>query len=83
MTLWTSYMGQTKRALKQLISEHKSKAIRAGNTECAIAKHYNDSKYDSPATLRFTNFEHVTLPARGGNLSKSLSQRSVGAQRST
>ena len=47
-----AYVRQTKRCLKLRISEHKT-AIRTGNVEYAMAKHYLEANHGSPSTLRF------------------------------
>lgn len=42
-----TYIGQTKRALKACISEHET-AIRTGNLDYAMAKHYIEAKNAPP-----------------------------------
>lgn len=51
MPLWTNilYAGQTKRALKKQISDHKT-AIHTENMENDIAKHYHEAKHCYPWT---------------------------------
>ena len=69
-----AYIGQTKRNLKVRIAEHKA-AIRNGNMDYAIARHYKERSHGSAATLRFIGIEKVNLPPRGGNTVKLLLQR--------
>lgn len=45
-----AHVGQTKRALKQQISEHKT-AFRIGNMEYAVAKHYPEALQPLSASL--------------------------------
>ena len=71
-----AYVGKTKRPLKQRISEHKT-AIRTGNMDYAIAKHYAQANHGSPSSLRFYGIEQVTMPTRGGDILKKLSQREM------
>ena len=68
------YIGQTKRNLKIRIAEHKA-AIRHGNMDYAIARHYKERCHGSAATLKFIGLEKVTLPPRGGDMKKLLLQR--------
>ena len=68
------YVGQTKRNLKVRIAEHKA-AIRNGNMEYAIARHYKERGHGSTASLKFMGIEKVTLPPRGGDMKKLLLQR--------
>ncbi|KAL7388934.1 hypothetical protein ABVT39_016775 [Epinephelus coioides] len=70
------YVGQTKRPLKQRISEHKT-AIRTGNMDYAIAKHYAEANHGSPSSLRFCGIEKITIPTRGGDVLKKLAQREM------
>lgn len=70
-----AYIGQTKRCLKIRISEHKT-AIRTGNTDYAMAKHYLEAQHGSASSLRFVGVEQVTT-TRGGNVPKVLSQREM------
>ena len=67
------YIGQTKRNLKIRIAEHKA-AIRHGNMDYAIARHYKEKNHGSAATLKFIGIEKVTLPPRGGDHKKLLLQ---------
>ena len=71
-----AYVGQTKRCLKTRISEHKT-AIRTGNIDYSMAKHYLEAQHGSPSSLRFVGLEQVALTTRGGNLPKMLSQREM------
>ena len=68
------YVGQTKRCLKLRIAEHKA-AIRNGNMDYAIARHYKERGHGSASTLRFMGIEKVTPPVRGGDMHKLLLQR--------
>ena len=68
------YVGQTKRNLKVRIAEHKA-AIRNGNMEYAIARHYKERNHGSTASLKFMGIEKVTMPPRGGDMKKLLLQR--------
>lgn len=65
------YIGQTKRNLKLRIAEHKA-AIRNGNIDYAIARHYRDRNHGSAASLRFIGIERVLPNPRGGNLVQKL-----------
>ena len=65
------YIGQTKRNLKIRIAEHKA-AIRNGNMDYAIARHYKDKGHGSAATLKFIGLEKIELPPRGGDMKKLL-----------
>ena len=71
-----AYVGQTKRPLKQRISEHKT-AIRTGNMDYAIAKHYAEANHGSPSSLKFTGIERIEMPTRGGDILKRLAQREM------
>lgn len=71
-----SYVGQTKRCLKVRIAEHKT-AIRTGNLDYAMAKHYVEAGHGSPASLRFIGLERVSISIRGGDLLKALAQREM------
>ena len=53
-----AYIGQTKQPLKILIGEHKT-AIRTGNLEYAMARHYIQANHGSPASLRFWGIEKI------------------------
>ncbi|KAL2086165.1 hypothetical protein ACEWY4_017224 [Coilia grayii] len=54
------YIGQTKRQLKILISEHKM-AIRTKNTTYAMATHYIEANHGSPASLKFWGIERINI----------------------
>ena len=69
-----AYIGQTKRPLKIRIGEHKT-AIRTGNLEYAMARHYKQANHGSPASLRFWGIEKVSSSARGGDIIKKLLRR--------
>ena len=64
-------MGQTKRNLKVRIGEHKT-AIRTGNLEYAMARHYKEANHGSPASLRFWGIEKIPTSSRGGDMIKRL-----------
>ena len=68
------YIGQTKRALKVRIGEHKP-AIRNKNLDYAMARHYVEAGHGSVASLKFIGIEKVTLPHRGGDIIRKLLQR--------
>ena len=68
------YVGQTKRHLKLRIAEHKA-AIRNGNMDYAIARHYKEKKHGSATTLKFFGIEKVQPNPRGGNLINQLLRR--------
>lgn len=68
-------MGQTKIRLKIKEPGHKI-AIRTGNIEYAMAKHYLEVKHSPASSLRFVSLEQIPS-IRGGNLPKMLSQREM------
>ena len=68
-----AYVGQTSRALKTRISEHRSN-IRCKNPKSPVAVHFNNAGH-SVSSLRYTGIEQVKLPSRGGNIHTLLSQR--------
>lgn len=68
------YIGQTKRNLKLRIAEHKG-AIRNGNMDYAIARHYKEKNHGSAASLKFIGIERIQQKPRGGNIIKQLLQR--------
>ena len=55
----------------------KSQNSGTGNIEYVTAKHYHEACHGSPDTLHLIGLEHVTPPARGGNLPKLLYQRQI------
>ena len=69
-----AYVGQTKRSLKIRIGEHKT-AIRTGNLEYAMARHYIQANHGSPASLKFWGIEKVSSLLRGGDIIKKLLRR--------
>lgn len=70
-----AYVGQTKRALKVRIAEHKA-AIRNNNLDYSIAKHYVLAGHgSSPHALRFVGIERVRTSERGGDLIQLLLKR--------
>ena len=66
-----AYIGQTKRPLKIRIGEHKT-AIRTGNLEYAMARHYIQANHGSPASLRFWGLEKISPPPQGGDIIKKV-----------
>ena len=68
------YVGQTKRALKTRIAEHKA-AIRNNNMDYAIARHYAKAQHGSAATLKFWGIEKVSPLPRGGDMVNKLLKR--------
>ncbi|XP_026098621.1 uncharacterized protein LOC113069710 [Carassius auratus] len=68
------YIGLTKRRLRDRVAEHRY-AIRTGNMNYPMAKHYIDAKHGSDSTLRVVGIEAVRLDARGGDIIKRLKQR--------
>ena len=71
-----AYVGQTKRQLKIRISEHKT-AIRTGNLDYAMAKHYAEAQHGGPSSLRFIGIERILPPPRGGDILKKLAQHEM------
>ncbi len=67
---------QTKRPLKQWISEHKT-VVHTGSIDYAISKHYAEGNHASPSSLTFCGIKKVTIPTRGGDVLKKLSQREM------
>ncbi len=68
------YVGQTKRNFKLRIAEHKA-AIRNGNMDYAIARHYKERAHGSAASLKFVGLEKISPSPRGGDIVKRLRQR--------
>lgn len=68
------YIGQTKRALKLRIAEHKA-AIRNNNMDYAIARHYVSANHGSPASLKFWGIEKIEVSPRGGDIINRLLRR--------
>ena len=68
-----AYVGQTSRALKTRISEHRSN-IRTKNPKSPVAQHFNKMGH-SVAQLRYVGIERVTLPQRGGDIHNLLNRR--------
>uniref|UniRef100_A0A8C2ET96 Hydroxysteroid (17-beta) dehydrogenase 2 n=1 Tax=Cyprinus carpio TaxID=7962 RepID=A0A8C2ET96_CYPCA len=60
--------------LRDRVAEHRY-AIRTGNMNYPMAKHYIDAKHGSDSTLRVVGIEAVRLDARGGDIIKRLKQR--------
>lgn len=59
------YVGQTKRALKLRIAEHKM-AILTKNIEYAIVRHYMKANHGSASNMTFWGIENVSLSSRWG-----------------
>lgn len=68
------YIGQTKRALKVRIAEHKT-AIRVKNMDYAIARHYAAANHGTVSSLKFCGIEKVSLSVRGGDIVNKLLRR--------
>ena len=68
------YVGQTKRALKLRVAEHKA-AIRLKNMDYAIARHYINAGHGSPASLKFWGLEKVERSPREGDHNNRLLRR--------
>lgn len=68
-----SYVGKTSRELKVRIAEHRS-TIRCKNLNYPVAAHFVEAGH-SVSALRYIGIEKVSLPRRGGNLERLLSQR--------
>lgn len=68
------YIGQTKRNLKLRIAKHKA-AIRNGNMDYTIARHYRDRNHGSGASFKFIGIERILPNPRGGNLVQKLLKR--------
>lgn len=54
------YVGQTKRNLKLHIAEHQT-AIRNGNMDYNIARHFKERVHGSAASLKFIGLEKISL----------------------
>ena len=68
------YVGRTKRRLRDRVSEHVY-AIRTGNDQYPMAKHYRQAGHSSPNTLKVMAIEVVPNHRRGGDRLKHLLQR--------
>ncbi|KAL2102084.1 hypothetical protein ACEWY4_003845 [Coilia grayii] len=68
-----SYVGKTSRELKVRIAEHRS-TIQCKNLNYPVAAHFVEAGH-SVSALRYIGIEKVSLPRRGGNLARLLSQR--------
>ena len=68
------YIGRTKRKLQQRVAEHKY-AIRTGNEDYPMAKHYKQHHGCNPESLRAMGIESIELSKRGGDKLKKLLQR--------
>lgn len=68
-----SYVGKTSRELKVRIAEHRS-TIRCKNLNYPVAAHFVEAGH-SVSALKYIGIEKVSLPRRGGNLERLLSQR--------
>ena len=56
------------------MAEHRY-AIRSGNMNYPMAKHYKEAKHGSDATLKVSGIEAISFDARGGDKIKRLKQR--------
>lgn len=70
-----AYIGQTSRALKVRISEHRS-AIRRGDMDSPVARHFLERAHPI-SQLRFLGIELVPKPNRGGNFTEKLLRREL------
>ena len=68
------YVGLTKRHLKLRVAEHKA-AVRNGNMDYAIARHYKEKNHGLATSLKFISIERVRPNPRGGNLINQLLRR--------
>ena len=68
-----AYVGQTSRALKTRISEHRSN-IRLKNPKSPVAQHFSKMGHNV-AQLRYIGIERVPLPRRGGDIHNLLDRR--------
>ncbi|XP_069507297.1 uncharacterized protein [Ambystoma mexicanum] len=67
------YVGQTTRAVKERITEHKSN-IRCKNTKSPLARHFMEHHH-TVAQIKFQVLEVVKKPHRGGDYQSILSRR--------
>lgn len=70
------YVGLTKRRFRDRVSEHRY-AIRVGNMNYPMARHYKDAHHGRDTSLRAVGIEAVCLDARGGDKIKRLKQREM------
>ena len=68
------YIGRTKRRLKDRVSEHKY-AIRRGNLDYPMAKHFYNVHNCNPDSLKVEGLETIKYNIRGGDRLKLLLQR--------
>lgn len=68
------YVGLTKRRLRDRVAEHRY-AIRTGNLNYPMAKHYIEAHHGSDCTLKVSGIEAITMDARGGDKIQLLKQR--------
>ncbi len=66
-----AYVGQTKRPLKARTAEHKN-AIQNKNPVYAMARHYDQVKHGSVASLKFWGIEKTPPLSRGGDIINKL-----------
>ncbi len=68
------YVGRTKRRLLDRLAEHKY-AIRRGNEEYPMAKHFKLMHNSNPSILRIQGIDHINITIRKGNRELKLNQR--------
>ncbi|XP_055767325.1 uncharacterized protein LOC129842721 [Salvelinus fontinalis] len=68
------YIGRTKRRLQDRLAEHKY-AIRVGNEDYPMARHYKSLHHGNPASLQAMGIDHVPASIRKGDRLKQLNQR--------
>ncbi len=68
------YIGRTKRRLQDRLAEHKY-AIRTGNVNYPMAKHYLDFHNSNPFTLQAFGIDHIPPSIRKGDRQRKLNQR--------
>jgi hypothetical protein len=68
------YIGRTKRCLQDRLAEHKY-AIRVGNEDYPMARHYKSLHQGNPASLQAMGIDPVLAPIRKGDRLKRLNQR--------
>ena len=68
------YVGRTKRRLKDRLAEHKY-AVRSGNCDYAMAKHFTETHTNAPATFTAIGIDHIPLNTRRGDRQRLLNQK--------
>ncbi len=68
--------GLTKRRLKDRLYEHRY-AIRVGNMNYPMARHYKEAQHGRASSLRNVGIEAICLDARGGDKVMRLKQRDM------